>query len=483
MFSYSFLDYIQYELIVNHKINQILELRKTDATDLEKTSKINGVIKSIVGGYFKSAGLAATFMKLAITYEAEKQRMNNLQNSSQDGTPSFFSKRGRLDEGYGYYLELLSHINRLSRILTTSPEEALSAKRISSLLVNSGITSTMHSTIQQIYSYIEKNFYPLLGCLMDFHEYLGEMEITIDRAGRVDLWQFLRRLETYLSEFSIPLKGDTHFKKTALETIAEIAKIRNKLCADEETMLQVEIQKIQAMHYYMMVKEVGVNQIIEAYQPVVTESVRKIEENDFQRGWFYVNDNGFLSQYSGLLSGLQSKILFLKKILANQAQFDAVVAMIEDVRVASQDTNSPFILKRYVSAGEFESLKTSRCFTQNIHYSTSENAKWFFYGIGNPGVTNDYLCEVICAPRTSEIIESFNAFPAAILVKENEPDCVGIHEQVLAHFNLLISSIKITHVQSNKNIEITPDQRENILQKLTLSSSIDEKSSQCFSIN
>lgn len=483
MFSYSFLDYIQYELMVNHKINQILEIRKTNNTDLEKLSKIGGLIKSIVGGYFKSAGLSATFIKLATANEAEKQRLNDFQKSSQACAQSFFSQKGRLNEGYDYYLELLDHINRFSRILITSPDEALSARRISSLLVSSGITSSMHSTIRQIYSYIENNFYPPLGYLMDFHEYLGEMEMSIERAGRVDLLQFLRRLETHLSQYSIPVKGDTHFKKTALETIAEIVKIRNKLCADEETMFQVEIQKIRAMLDYMLVKEVGVNQIVEAYQPVVTESVRKIEDKDFQRGWFYVNDNGFLSQYSGLLSDLQSKILFLKKILVNQAQFDAVVAMIEDVRAASQDTNSPFILKRYVSAGEFESLKTNRCFTQNIHYSTSENAKWFFYGKGNPGVTNDYLCEVMCAPKTAEIIESFNDFPAAILVKENEPDCVGIHEQVLANFNLLISSIKITHVQSKKIIEIIPDQRENILQKLTLSTSIDEKSSQCFSIN
>jgi hypothetical protein len=133
-----------------------------------------------------------------------------------------------------------------------------------------------------------------------------------------------------------------------------------------------------------------------------------------------------------------------------------VIQKIQALRQESVTTsNQQYVLKRYISEGEFESLKTFRAFTQDARYSTSENAKWFFYGNGNPGVTNEYLCEAFCSPEALALIRD-HQHSRVFLIKENEPDCVGIHEEVLAHFNMLFVSIKVTKIQTGATYIITP---------------------------
>lgn len=468
MFHFSFLEFIKYELIVNQKINNVLAIKKNDGTDAARITKISKIVESIVSGYVMSAGLSASFVKLRAVYQAEKKRVADLEAILGAGELCFFGAKTRSDEGYGLYLELMNHITRFAKLLASSPEEKLTLKQISLLIEWSGISSEMHSTLMHIYNYVEHRFYRSMNSLMNFHEYLSDMGMSIEQAGRVDLFQYLKHLESHLAQYTIPVKGDTHFKKTALEVIEEIAKIRNKLRDDEEQVLQVEIEKMRSLQFYLLAHVEG-RVLTDQYRPIANEHIRRVVEHDFDSGWSYVNNAGFLSGYSTLLSNLQCKMDFLSKILRDKPEFDSVVHMIDDARAKTQAERSSFILYRYVSAGEFESIKLNGCFTQDSRYSTSENAKWFFYGNGKPGVTNEYFCEVVCGSTAGELINTALDYPNAILVKDNEPDCVGIHEEVLAHFNLLISTIKITHVQSKKSIEIKPDHAAIPTQALVMS--------------
>lgn len=483
MFNFSLLEFIKYELIVNQKIKHILEIKKSTKTDPEKMAKIMAVVKSIIADYVKSAGLTASLVTLNAVYQAEKKRLADFETALAANGYSFFSSRTHTDDGYGLYLELMSDIAQFATLLANSSEEKLVVEKISLLVDGSGIAAQVHSTLMQIYHYVERRFYQPMPTLMDFYEYLSYTEMNTAQASRSDLFQYLKNLEHYLSQRSIPVKGDTHLKITALSVIEEITKIRNKLRDDEEHTLRVESEKMRAMQWYLLEKRVTTENVLEPYRPILTECIRKVEEQDFDSGWCYVNESGFLSDYSELLAELQNKIIFLKKILRDQTEFVAAVRAIHEGRKQAQNGRSSFVLYRYVSAGEFQSLKEHGGFTQNIRYSTAENAKWFFYGKGNPGVTNEYLCEVVCGASAGELIKGYNAYPKAILVKDNEPDCVGIHEEVLAHFNLLISSIKVTHVQSKKSVEIKPDPSTNPTQPLISSLSASPDSSLYFSMH
>lgn len=471
MFHFSFYDYLLHELIINKKIGKIIRVKNEAELNSDKLKKTVSIVKSIVANYLKSAGLTSIFQRLEDVYQAKRSQMEALENSMRvGGSVSFFDGRSRNDDmGYTYYQELIEVIVRFSKKLIRESESNLLPKNLTSIVLSSDICGEISNILLQIHDYADNCFYSPINKLLDFHEYLSGMNICVDRAGWFDCFHYLLQLESYLSQFSIPVNGDTNFKRTAQEILSEIDKIRGKLSDDKKRVIDIEITKIRAFNMYVLShiqNSIDLDRVKDEYKNYVQENVRKIEDKNFPCGWLTINSNGYLVDYLSLFSELHNKITYLKKILINQPEFDCVIQKIYELRKKHVTENQQFVLKRYISKGEFESLKKFRAFTQNARYSTSENAKWFFYSNGSPGVTNEYLCEVQCLPETLTLIRDHNQHSHAFLIKENEPDCVGIHEEVLGYFNTLFLSIKVTKIQNNATYIINPIDENTVSKKL-----------------
>ena len=105
------------------------------------------------------------------------------------------------------------------------------------------------------------------------------------------------------------------------------------------------------------------------------------------------------------------------------------------------------VVYRYVSEDEASSLKKCPKFFQHKEKSM-EREKWFFYEGGCPGanVTHNYLCTIHLKKGALELLKKLqkpDGIFAAIVKKENEPKCFGIHEDMLPFFNNMICGVEV----------------------------------------
>lgn len=468
MFQFSFHEYLLHELIINGKIDDIIQIKNSGDAEHDIFKKITNIIKVILANHFKSAGLTSCIQKLDTLYQEQKRLEIDIKNgTATKNSPAFFQYRAiSNDIGPTLYTELMEHVFRFSNTFLRTPTDKLEPSKLANLILLSGISRDIFTTLNQIHRHVHMHFYPPMPELLDFHEYLSQINICADLAGRLDLSLYLKNLEAYLRQFYIPVKGDTNSKQILQALLSEIAKIQNKLSNEEQKALDMELVKIRAFNLYLATFTRPLEEVKTAYRDHVAKNNQQIEERYFSSDWSYINEQGFLNNPNELLSELHKKIQFLKKIFTFKPEFDLVINKIKTICNQPKTKSESFTLYRYVSEGEFQSLKSLGVFAQHARFSTSENAKWFFYGNGKPGVTNEYLCEVHCIAETADLIQASHHYPNAMLTKENEPDCIGVHEEVLAHFNQLISGIRITQVKSNKTVEFKPTTDEACTQQL-----------------
>lgn len=111
----------------------------------------------------------------------------------------------------------------------------------------------------------------------------------------------------------------------------------------------------------------------------------------------------------------------------------------------SEGQNSKTIY-RYISEGELVSLKKLCYFS--LYEQAIEREKWFFTKKAQPGagVQHEYICEILLQPGAFELLRDHiqaDGQKAAIVEKENEGDCFGLHEDALPFFSRMIKGIGV----------------------------------------
>ena len=464
MFNFSLIDFVLYELFVNKKIKPILQSKKKQNAR-EAIEEIMGVIQTIVDAYIASAGLKTDVEKLKQAHFEKQQEMQAFEEAlrSRDMTSFFSRKRIPADDmSSAYIVEIQEYIAKFSTLLYETENAKLFLN-----ISYAGFFSEMHNVLMHIYAYANRGDANQIDDLFDFHEYLHNLGLDITLAGRSELKKYLDYLQKYLETCCVPEKGDTHFKTTANEVLDELYKIRRLLFEDEKHAIEMECEKIRALQLFFVSKKKAFNPDVldTVMKDFVQKNSEKIESGDFEKGWLYISSEGYLENYQGLLAELKNKVGYLKTILRNKPAFDAVIKEINDFLILEKSSSSFDVLSRVVSEGEFNAIVSDRCFAQNKSRSTSENAKWFFYGAGNPGVDHQYACKIVCLPGTLNLIEKLKVYDQVLLVKENEPSCIGVHEEVLAAFNLLISQVEMTG-KNKKRAVVSFDASSGAVEKL-----------------
>ena len=460
MFNFSLIDFMLYELFVNKKIKPILQSKKKENVR-EAIEEIMGVIQSIVDAYIASTGLQTEFEKLKQAHFENQEEMEAFEEALQsNNTASFFAtKRVYVDDmSSSYLIELEEYVVKFSTLICQTENAKLFLN-----ISHAGFFNEMHNVLMHIYAYANRREYKESAALFDFHEYLNDIGLDIACAGRSELKKYIDYLQKYLEDFAVPQTGDTHFKTTANEVLDELYKIRRLLVEDENHAIEIECEKIHALQLFFISKKRAFN--VDSLEEASKELIGRIETGAFEKGWHYINSGGYLENYQGLLTDLKNKVGYLKTILKNKPAFDAVTKEIHDFLALEKSSASFDVLSRVVSEGEFNAIVANRCFAQNKARSTSENAKWFFYGNGNPGVDHQYACKIVCLPGTAKLIEKLKIYDQVVLTKENEPGCIGVHEEVLAAFNLLISRVEITGKNQKKAV-VTFDASSGAIEKL-----------------
>lgn len=148
-------------------------------------------------------------------------------------------------------------------------------------------------------------------------------------------------------------------------------------------------------------------------------------EHSIQRGLKYWQDN-------------------LPRILARTVVIDNYSSII------SKSTKK-ITIYRLIGKEEYQSLKKEHYLCQGEN--SFEREKWFYYKAGSPGVNHPYICEITLKEGGFEHLISHiqpDHQYAAIVKKELEPNCFGIHEDLLPFINQLVEKIVIK--KNNKPI-------------------------------
>lgn len=454
MFNFSLRDFFLYQLILNDDLSSLIEKKKIEDSIEAKKAIIN-IIKKIISDYISGSGLLPYLKKLKVE-EKEIQREERYiseqllsTESDHPQSPTFrtrltlFKKKQRDSMATSFFYELEDCFSKLAENILTTPSDKLLM-----FLAHGDNYSHLHSALMQIYLHMQKKVRTSAKTSLSFYEYLEENQRTTD-PGRPDIFNYLNSLEKFLTSLPLPKVGDTHLKTTATELLNEIEKIRQKLRDDEQKVLQAESEKIQAMQFVILkhVHHFTLEDFKENAREWVNDNIKKIEEGTAIKTWEYLNSKGCFDHYTDLLKMLDNKLIYLNKILEKRNVFDHIISEINALKNKTHSTTDHDFIYRIISIEEFNTIKTNLSFTQDKRYSTAENAKWFFFNNGRPSVENDYICKVFCLKGTLDLIQRLiNTTEidttTTLLIKENEPDCIGIHEEILAHFNLLILRIE-----------------------------------------
>lgn len=144
-------------------------------------------------------------------------------------------------------------------------------------------------------------------------------------------------------------------------------------------------------------------------------------------------------------------------------------------------------LNRFVTLGELNSLKELKQFSQSPTTSL-EREKWFFGSKGCPGsnVTHPYRCEIKLKSGSLALLETLSKSDnqyATVVTKENEFDCMGIHEDALPLFNSMINKVVVydtAHKIKQAEIDFDKINKHETIQLLTPSEDVTSKKSRSF---
>lgn len=452
MFNFSLYEFFIYQLIANDYISALIE--KKNITDPVKAKiEISKIIKKIIEKYVAGSGLMPYLKQLKMEQQfilKEEQRLlqmlqekpGSAEKTSNDF--SFFKKLQRDSMANSFLWELDECFIKLTEQIYSTPNE-----RILLFFSQGSFCSEIHSALAQIYMHMQKKLIANSPVSCNFDEYLFVKGRNFD-PGRSDLFNYLDSLEKFLITLLLPIKGDTHLKTTATELIDEIDKIRRKLRNDEQEILEAETEKMRAMQYYILkhVHHFDLERIKVESRKMVSDNIEKIEHGTVAKDWRFLNSKGCFDNYTQLLKTLNEKIDYISRILEKRTIYDTVISEIDALRSKNSTERKNDFIYRIISQNELSKIKEDKCFTQDKRYSTAENAKWYFFNNGKPGVENSYLCKIVCREGTLDLIQRLTKDAEisriALLTKENEPDCIGVHEEILAYFNLLILRVEAT---------------------------------------
>ncbi|MCX7121118.1 MAG: hypothetical protein NTZ67_05010 [Gammaproteobacteria bacterium] len=458
MFNFSLPEFFMYELIANDEITAFVNKKKiTDP--IKAKNDIAKIIKRIIGKYIARAGLLPYMKKLRVEQQyisKEGERLlQKLHENPESGEKisnefSFFKKLQRDSMSNSFLGELDACFIKLTEQIYKTPNEKIL------LFFSQGVCySQIHSALVQIYGHMQKKLSVNSPVSCNFDEYLLNNGRNFD-PGRPDLFNYLDSLEIFLTTLLLPVKGDTHLKSTVIELMSEIDKIRHKLQDDEQEVLKAESEKMRAMQYYILmhVHLFDIEKIKVESRKLVNDHVEKIEHRTLDKNWHFLNSTGYFDNYTQLLRALNDKIDYINRILEKSSIFGSVISEIGVLHAKKNTESKNNYIYRIISQNELDKIKIDKCFTQDKRFSTAENAKWYYFNNGKPGIANAYLCKIVCREGTLDLIQRLTKdvkiSAAALLVKENEPDCIGVHEEVLAHFNLLILRVEATDKAGKK---------------------------------
>lgn len=179
----------------------------------------------------------------------------------------------------------------------------------------------------------------------------------------------------------------------------------------------------------------------------------------------YCTPSGELDRESELVKLIQPELNYWRDNLPRIAMRQADIKELNSFSIKHHSKNHDN-LNRFITLGELNCLKELKQFSQS-QTASLEREKWFFGSKASPGsgVTHPYRCEIQLKSGSIALLGKLSKSDgqyATVVKKENEFDCIGIHEDALPSFNSMINKVIVYHSAGmNKAIQAEIDFSKN----------------------
>tara|TARA_R110002110_G_scaffold415856_1_gene658388 strand:- start:29228 stop:30835 length:1608 start_codon:yes stop_codon:yes gene_type:complete len=179
----------------------------------------------------------------------------------------------------------------------------------------------------------------------------------------------------------------------------------------------------------------------------------------------YQNNNGSLNRTSTLFTSCQKLFEYwfvnLLTFKMRQPDMDKIIGFSHESPGGEED-----VIYRHISAAELKNIEKRKGFYQACN-ACLERAKWFYEKgaqVGN-GVIHEFKCNVYLKPGSLKLFQELqkpeNKHPA-IIYKENERNCFGLHEDILPYFNRLVRKVCVSRRADCKIIKTIMFSQDNL---------------------
>ncbi len=455
-FHFDYPAFLIHSLYADERLLDKIRTAKAAELEAEGIAKIHKVLEKILFSYFKISGLDAFYLamrrKAQIEEEHEKRKLLASGVCSTAEANELFSKY-ITSSSRSFLMEIDEYLYRFSKELYHVPAEQLwshitnrihgSLYSFFMTLIASGRTQLKQEHAETMQKIAELDTYSAV----DFEYYVElRYESFVNKPYKTiqDFYGYLSYLEQFaIDKRKLASTGYTQSQKKAEDLYQLVHKIRGELEYKENELLEGECRRMGALQALLVQLQFG-ERIRPEYQEQVAAQVYELKEgSSLWQSSVFKDEQGQFQLDETVAAALKCELNYWNKESAlSRARQNDVTQIQEFISNSTHNPQSPDIMFRYINKPEYQEVKTHTRISQH-NKNSFERSKWFFHGhaqVGN-NVEHEYLCKIHLKPGTLQLLLSLAKLDSttdAVLVKENERDCIGIHEDVLPLFNQLI---------------------------------------------